>query len=62
MFRAEGSAQTDAFLQRRGEAATRLDPLSPGHLLPLADNSSGSSPGRGRALQDGFYYALFHKT
>ena len=62
VFRAEGSAQTDAFLQRQGGGAARLDPLSPGHLLPLADNSARPSPGHGRALQDGFYYALFHKT
>ena len=62
VFRAEGSAQTDAFLQRQGGGAARVDPLSPGHLLPLADNSPRPPPGHGRALQDGFYYALFHKT
>lgn len=57
VFRAEGDAQIDAFLQRNREA--RLGP-SPGHLLPLADN-----PKSGRidpvGPSDGFFYALLRK-
>ncbi len=62
VFRSEGSAQIDAFLQRQGPQAARLDPLSPGHLLPLADNATTALPGVAPALQDGFFYALIHKT
>jgi len=54
MFKAEGQAQIDAFLQRGGDACPRSDPRAPGHLLPLPDNS-------GRAVHDGFFYALLHK-
>ena len=56
VFRAEGSQQTDAFLQRHGAAGARLDPASPGHLLPVADNPAEA------VVSDGFYYALLHKT
>jgi 16S rRNA (cytosine967-C5)-methyltransferase len=57
VFKAEGQAQIDAFLQRRGPAEARLDPASPGHLLPLPDNgSAGPAPSA-----DGFFYALLHK-
>jgi 16S rRNA (cytosine967-C5)-methyltransferase len=62
LFRDEGEGQIDAFMQRIGPAAARLDPRSPGHLLPLPDNGAGAAAGRPRALQDGFYYALIHKT
>jgi 16S rRNA (cytosine967-C5)-methyltransferase len=58
IFKAEGSEQIDAFLQRKGPNEVRLDPVSPGHLLPLADNP-GTTPEA--ALADGFYYALLHK-
>ena len=58
IFKSEGSAQIDAFLQRMPPDGARLDPVSPGHLLPLADNQ-GHSPEA--ALADGFYYALLHK-
>jgi 16S rRNA (cytosine967-C5)-methyltransferase len=58
VFRAEGEAQTDAFLQRLPPGSTRLDPASPGHLLPLPDNGLGAPA----ADEDGFYYALIHKT
>ena len=54
-FKAEGQAQIDAFLQRQDASPARLDPRSPGHLLSLADNA-------GRAVHDGFYYALLHKS
>jgi 16S rRNA (cytosine967-C5)-methyltransferase len=57
VFKAEGQAQIDAFLQRLGPDAARLDPASPGHLLPLPDNgSAGQVPSA-----DGFFYALLHK-
>ena len=57
VFHAEGQSQIDAFLQRRGPAAARLDPASPGHLLPLPDNGPAGSAPSG----DGFFYALLHK-
>ena len=62
LFRDEGEGQIDAFMQRIGPGAARLDPRSPGHLLPLPDNGDEAAAGRPRALQDGFYYALIHKT
>ena len=58
VFRAEGAEQIDAFLQRLGPSAARLDPDSPGHLLPLPDNGSANPEA---ALADGFFYALLHK-
>lgn len=62
LFRAEGQDRIDAFLQRQGTASVRVDPASPGHLLPVADNGSppGAGPRQGRA--DGFFYALLHKS
>ncbi|MBX3599524.1 MAG: 16S rRNA (cytosine(967)-C(5))-methyltransferase RsmB [Rubrivivax sp.] len=68
VFRAEGQQQIDAFLQRSAPGTARLDPASPGHLLPLADNGSATAPAWGAgaaaapALQDGFFYALLRKT
>jgi 16S rRNA (cytosine967-C5)-methyltransferase len=61
IFKAEGLQRIDAFLQRLPAGEAQLDPASPGHLLPLADNP-GSAPARA-ALDgpDGFYYALIHK-
>jgi 16S rRNA (cytosine967-C5)-methyltransferase len=56
LFPAEGQQQIDAFLQRLGPGAARLDPASPGHLLPLPDNANAAA-----ATADGFYYALIHK-
>ncbi|MFN0182809.1 MAG: 16S rRNA (cytosine(967)-C(5))-methyltransferase RsmB, partial [Aquabacterium sp.] len=58
LFRAEGQARIDAFLQRPQAADARLDAGSPGHLLPLPDN-----PGSDAAdlTGDGFFYALLHK-
>ena len=58
IFRAEGAEQIDAFLQRQGPEAARLDPDSPGHLVPLADNGPTNPEA---ALADGFFYALLHK-
>jgi len=57
VFRAEGEQQIDAFLQRQSAGGARLDPASPGHLLPVPDNpGQGSTP-----AADGFFYALIHK-
>jgi 16S rRNA (cytosine967-C5)-methyltransferase len=57
VFKAEGQAQIDAFLQRRGPTEARLDPASPGYLLPLPENGlAGPMP-----PADGFFYALLHK-
>ncbi|HET9823019.1 MAG TPA: 16S rRNA (cytosine(967)-C(5))-methyltransferase RsmB [Burkholderiaceae bacterium] len=58
VFKAEGQAQIDAFLQRPLGSTARLDTASPGHLLPLPDNG----PGGASAVADGFYYALLHKS
>jgi 16S rRNA (cytosine967-C5)-methyltransferase len=60
VFRAEGSARIDAFLQRHGGHNARLHPSSPGHLLPLADNDTQGE--RGEPVPDGFFYALIEKT
>jgi 16S rRNA (cytosine967-C5)-methyltransferase len=56
VFKAEGQAQIDAFLQRPAGRNARLDPASPGHLLPLPDNRGAGGPPSG----DGFFYALLH--
>jgi 16S rRNA (cytosine967-C5)-methyltransferase len=56
VFRAEGQERIDAFLQRQSGARLAAEPPSPGHLLPLADNSSQPSP-----CGDGFFYALLAK-
>jgi 16S rRNA (cytosine967-C5)-methyltransferase len=65
IFKAEGEARIDAFLQRHGPSGAALDPRSPGHLLPLPDNdSSGATTPAGRPAEDaadGFYYALLRK-
>jgi 16S rRNA (cytosine967-C5)-methyltransferase len=58
IFLAEGAHQVDAFLQRLGPDAVRLDPDSPGHSLPLPDNA-GDPPQAAPA--DGFFHALLHK-
>jgi 16S rRNA (cytosine967-C5)-methyltransferase len=58
VFKAEGQAQIDAFLQRLGPVAARVDPASPGHLLPLPENDPTGQP---MPSADGFYYALLHK-
>lgn len=64
VFKAEGQAQIDAFLQRLPAGSARLDPGSPGHLLPLVDNpSQGRTPDPSApAAPDGFFIALLHKT
>jgi 16S rRNA (cytosine967-C5)-methyltransferase len=60
LFKAEGQAQIDAFLQRQRDASPRIDPRAPGHLLPVPDNP-GSAVASGTPLFDGFFYALLHK-
>jgi len=61
VFRVEGEAQIDAFLQRQGDASPVADPPSPGQLLPLADND-GTPPSPGLpAVADGFFLALLEK-
>lgn len=62
VFRAEGQAQIDAFLQRLGPGAARLDGASPGHLRPLPDNAPGGAAAGASATGDGFFYALLHKA
>jgi 16S rRNA (cytosine967-C5)-methyltransferase len=62
VFKAEGQDVIDAFLQRQPQAARASSPASPGHLLPLPDNSQpGAAPVPG-APADGFYYALLAKA
>jgi len=60
LFRAEGQDQIDAFLQRLPAGAARVDPASPGHLLPLPDNAAQEATQA--PAHDGFYLALLHKT
>jgi 16S rRNA (cytosine967-C5)-methyltransferase len=66
VFRAEGSRQIDAFMQRPRPGSPRRDDASPGHLLPTPDNApqgvSGRAPAPKQAPQDGFFYELIHKT
>ena len=62
IFKAEGSEQIDAFLQRMPPGTAQLLPQSPGHLLPSRDNALEGVYGRGPVLQDGFFYALIEKT
>jgi 16S rRNA (cytosine967-C5)-methyltransferase len=62
VFKAEGQAVIDAFLQRQGDARVAPRPASPGHLLPLPDNpGNGAAPDSG-ASPDGFFYALLTKA
>ncbi len=60
VFKCEGHAQIDAFLQRHGAAVAALHPASPGHLLTVSDNR-GEAAGS-EVLHDGFYLALILKT
>ena len=61
VFRAEGQARIDAFLQRQPEASMAASPPSPGHLLPLPDNG-GERPEHGLGdAADGFFHALLVK-
>ncbi len=75
VFRAEGSQQIDAFLQRHAASGPRLAPGSPGHLDSVPDNpgspadprsdagaEAGAQARAAPALADGFYYALISKS
>lgn len=62
IFKAEGEQRIDAFLQRIGGGAVRLEPASPGHLLPVDQNVEPSKGSQRSVAGDGFYYALMHKT
>jgi len=61
VFRHEGSAQIDAFLQRAGGAALAAGPPSPGHLLPLPDNDKTPPSPVFPGAADGFFLALIEK-
>jgi 16S rRNA (cytosine967-C5)-methyltransferase len=61
VFLCEGSAQIDAFLQRRDDAVLAATPPSPGQLLPLPDNDETTPPPRVSRAADGFYLALLEK-
>jgi 16S rRNA (cytosine967-C5)-methyltransferase len=61
VFRAEGSAQIDAFLQRASDAGLAASPPSPGQLLPLPDNDDSPSPPPDQGAADGFFLALLEK-
>jgi 16S rRNA (cytosine967-C5)-methyltransferase len=62
VFRAEGQAQIDAFLQRQSGATVPAHPPSPGHLLPLPDNRTEPPPGASGEAPDGFFFSLIEKT
>jgi 16S rRNA (cytosine967-C5)-methyltransferase len=59
IFKCEGQAQIDAFLQRHAAAGAALHPASPGHLLTVPDNCGEA--GGTDVTHDGFYYALIRK-
>ncbi|MEO8312592.1 MAG: 16S rRNA (cytosine(967)-C(5))-methyltransferase RsmB [Caldimonas sp.] len=61
VFRQEGSAQIDAFLQRAGDAGLAASPPSPGQLLPLPDNDETPPPPGFPGPADGFFLALIEK-
>ena len=62
VFRAEGEASIDAFLQRPGRVGGACRLPAPGHLLPLADNGEAGAARSAGAASDGFFYALIEKA
>jgi 16S rRNA (cytosine967-C5)-methyltransferase len=58
VFKAEGQAAIDAFLQRHPGVFPPAPPASPGHLLPLPDNDFPVTVLDSGAGPDGFFYAL----
>jgi 16S rRNA (cytosine967-C5)-methyltransferase len=62
VFKTEGQAQIDAFMQRLGPQAARLDGASPGHLLGSLDNAQQQTAPLSPGSHDGFFYALIHKS
>lgn len=61
VFRNEGVAQIDAFLQRQPDAVPVTRPASPGHLLPLADNPLKGAAPAAVPDSDFFFYSLLGK-
>ena len=61
IFKTEGEAQIDSFLQRQNGALRQDVAGVTGHLLPLADNGDAAGAGR-PSVVDGFYYALLVKS
>ena len=61
VFRTEGQAQIDAFLQRQGGARVAASPSSPGHMLPLPDNETQPLPPAASTAADGFFHTLIEK-
>lgn len=61
IFKAEGQAQIDAFLQRQTGVNAREVAGVTGHLLPLAHNGDDAAAAEPSQL-DGFYYALLLKS
>jgi 16S rRNA (cytosine967-C5)-methyltransferase len=61
VFKGEGQAQIDAFLQRQGDAAVAASPPSPGQLLPLPDNDETPLSLGSAGAADGFFLALIEK-
>jgi 16S rRNA (cytosine967-C5)-methyltransferase len=59
VFKSEGQAVIDAFLQRPQAATARIVRGAPGHLLPGADNPSAVGPATDG---DGFFYALLRRA
>ena len=64
VFKAEGQAVVDAFLQRRPDAAPARAPDAPGHLLPLPDNDPGAAAAASgfSTAADGFFYFLIERA
>lgn len=62
VFKLEGQAQIDSFLQRQAPSSALLEPGSPGHLLPLTENSKGSDTADAAVDMDGFFYAALSKA
>jgi 16S rRNA (cytosine967-C5)-methyltransferase len=62
VFKAEGAAQIDAFLQREAGATVAPSPPSPGHLLPVADNRETAGPAGASRGPDGFFHALLERS
>jgi len=60
LFKAEGEAQIDAFLQRQAGAQRIEVKGATGHLLPLAHNEGHA--GEVPSVVDGFFYALLIKA
>ncbi|MEO7150958.1 MAG: 16S rRNA (cytosine(967)-C(5))-methyltransferase RsmB [Burkholderiaceae bacterium] len=62
VFRAEGQAVADAFLQRHPDASVARDPVSPGHLLPLPDNGAAPAAAGFSTAADGFFHLLIQRA